>query len=160
MKFTTTLAATAFAFGLTLVAPAHSAPTLVENVHGYTLVGDRLQQFTGLVFDLGKVVQTGDAAALHKRFPGAQVVDGGGRTLLPGLIDSHGHVLELGFENVQVGLGDTEGPVPLYETPSDLFAGAPQRSRAGQCFALAQADRGLVGDRDNGIVAEVAGVDS
>lgn len=128
MKFTTALAATSFAFGLTLVAPAQSAPTLVENVHGYTLVGDRLQQFTGLVFDLGKVVQTGDATALRKHFPGAQVVDGGGRTLLPGMIDSHGHVLELGFENVQAVLGDTESLGVALERIREFLKQHPDRS--------------------------------
>ena len=103
---------TALAFTLLLAATAHGAPTLVENVHGYTLAGDRLQQFTGLVIELGKVVQTGEAAALRKNFPDAQVIDGGGRTLLPGLIDAHGHVLGsqlsgLGYQSVRVALGDT-----------------------------------------------------
>ena len=103
---------TALAFTLLLGATAHGAPTLVENVHGYTLAGDRLQQFTGLVIELGKVVQTGEAAALRKNFPDAQVIDGGGRTLLPGLIDAHGHVLGsqlsgLGYQSVRVALGDT-----------------------------------------------------
>ena len=124
----TTLAVTALAFGLTFMAQAHGAPTLLENVQGYTLAGDRLQQFTGLVFDLGKVVQTGEAAALRTSFPGAQLVDGGGRTLLPGLIDSHGHVLELGFENVQVTLGDTESLGAALERIRAYLKQHPERS--------------------------------
>ena len=112
MKHMTRHSVTALAFTLLLAATAHGAPTLVENVHGYTLAGDRLQQFTGLVIELGKVVQTGEAAALRKNFPDAQVIDGGGRTLLPGLIDAHGHVLGsqlsgLGYQSVRVALGDT-----------------------------------------------------
>jgi predicted amidohydrolase YtcJ len=91
-----------------LASTAHGAATLIDNVHGYTLAGDRLQRFSGLVFEDGKVVQTGDAASLRKRFPNAQVVDGGGKTLLPGLIDAHGHVIELGFVATQVFLYDTE----------------------------------------------------
>ena len=128
MKYLTTHAVTALAFGLTLVAQARGAPTLVENVHGYTLEGGHLRQFTGLVFDLGKVVQTGEAAALHKDFPGAQRVDGGGRTLLPGLIDSHGHVLELGFENVQATLGDTESLGAALERIRAYLKEHPDRS--------------------------------
>jgi predicted amidohydrolase YtcJ len=87
--------------------PARGAPTLVENVHGYTLAGDRLQTFTGLVFDLGKVVETGDSKALHRKFPDAGVIDGRGRTLLPGMIDAHGHVIDLGFEGVRINLTGT-----------------------------------------------------
>jgi len=84
------------------------APTLMENVRGYTLAGDRLERFSGLVFNAGKVVETGDARALRRKFPDADVIDGRGKTLLPGLIDAHGHVLDLGFESVQIMLYDTE----------------------------------------------------
>jgi predicted amidohydrolase YtcJ len=87
--------------------PARCAPTLLENVRGYTLAGERLQHFTGLVFDQGNVVETGDADALHRAFPDAKVIDGGGKTLLPGLIDAHGHVLDLGFKGTQIELYDT-----------------------------------------------------
>ena len=89
-----------------LATPALCNPTLIENVHGYTLTGDRLQPFEGLLFDRGKVLATGNAAELHKRFSNAQVIDGKGKTLLPGLIDAHGHVLSLGFTNTQIALFD------------------------------------------------------
>ena len=85
-----------------------AAPTLIENVHGYTLAGAGLQRFSGLVFDVGHVVATGDAADLRKAYPQASIIDGQGKTLLPGLIDAHGHVIDLGFENVQIQLHDTQ----------------------------------------------------
>src|ERR1700688_1877817 len=100
--------AMALVLGVCVSVQARSEPTLVMNVRGYTLAGDRLQRFTGLVFDLGKVLETGDAKALHRKFPDAKVIDGGGKTLLPGLIDAHGHVIELGFESTQIKLYDTE----------------------------------------------------
>lgn len=40
--------------------------------------------------------------------PDALHIDGGGKTLLPGLIDSHGHVLSLGFKSAQIDLDGTE----------------------------------------------------
>jgi predicted amidohydrolase YtcJ len=92
------------AFTVAASMPVRGAPKLMENVHGYTLAGDRLQTFTGLVFDLGKVVETGDSKALHRKFPNAGVIDGRGKTLLPGLIDAHGHVVDLGFEGVRINL--------------------------------------------------------
>jgi predicted amidohydrolase YtcJ len=87
---------------------ASGEPILVEHIHGYTLVADHLQRFSGLVFDQGKVVATGDAALLRADYADAKRIDGRGRTLLPGLIDAHGHVIDLGFESVQIMLYDTE----------------------------------------------------
>ena len=81
---------------------ARSAPTIVTNVHGYTLVGTKLEPFSALAFEAGKILEIGDAAALRSKYAKARVIDGHGRTLLPGLIDAHGHVLDLGLESVQV----------------------------------------------------------
>ena len=108
MHYTSDGAAKALLFSLLLTAQAHGATTLVANVHGYTLAGDRLQQFTGLVFDAGKVVETGDGAVLRKKFADAKYIDGAGETLLPGLIDAHGHVLSLGYKSAQIDLDGTE----------------------------------------------------
>jgi predicted amidohydrolase YtcJ len=107
--------------------PARSAPTLVENVHGYTLAGDRLQTFTGLVFDLGKVVETGDSAGLRRKFPDARVIDGRGKTMLPGLIDSHGHVIDLGFEGVRINLTGTESLKEAQDRIKAYAAANPDR---------------------------------
>jgi predicted amidohydrolase YtcJ len=83
------------------------ATTIVANVHGYTLVGTKLEPFSALAFEAGKVLETGDAAGLRSKYAGARVIDGEGKTLLPGLIDAHGHVLDLGLESVQVQLTGT-----------------------------------------------------
>jgi predicted amidohydrolase YtcJ len=96
------------ALAMCLTSEVHGAATLIDNIHGYTLAGTRLHRFSGLVFEDGKVVQAGDAAALRKRFPNARVVNGGGKTLLPGLIDAHGHVIDLGFVATRVFLYDTQ----------------------------------------------------
>src|SRR5271168_5255953 len=88
-------------------APARGVPTVVANVHGYTLAGADLQTFTALAFEGGKVLQTGDAASLRLRYPSAQVIDGHGKTLLPGLIDAHGHVLDLGLRITEIQLTGT-----------------------------------------------------
>lgn len=94
---------------LALAATAWSAPeqSLISPVKGYTLAGTQLQRFSGLVFAQGRVVETGEAAALARKYPRAQHIDGQNRTLLPGLIDAHGHVFELGFSLVRIKLSDT-----------------------------------------------------
>ena len=91
----------------TVTPTVQSAPALIRNVHGYTLAGTELVSFDAMVFGDGKVLRTGAARELGQAYPTARVIDGRGRTLLPGLIDSHGHVLALGYESVQVRLEDT-----------------------------------------------------
>lgn len=79
-----------------LAAPAAARDLLVTNLNGVDVdQAGRIRQFTGLLIGGdGKVKQQ-----LHGEMPklrDADVVDGGGRTALPGLIDAHGHVLGLG----------------------------------------------------------------
>jgi predicted amidohydrolase YtcJ len=87
---------------------AYAAATLIDNVHGYTLSGAALTQFSGLVFDNGKVLETGDGQALRARFPAAQHIDGHGATMLPGLIDAHGHILSMGAAMTAIDLVGTQ----------------------------------------------------
>src|SRR3546814_13229882 len=81
------------ALALTLAAPAH-ADTLIDNVNGITLDKDgKLVRFTGLVIDReGKVKQLLDRKDKRPERPDFKQ-DGQGKTLIPGLIDAHGHVL-------------------------------------------------------------------
>jgi predicted amidohydrolase YtcJ len=95
------------AFSAWLAADAWSAPTLIEHVQGYTLAANHLESFSGLVFEAGKVLEAGDAAELRKKYSSATLVDGHGKTLLPGLIDAHGHVFDLGSQTVEIRLNDT-----------------------------------------------------
>ena len=70
-----------------------SAETVVlRNVHGVTPIQQKgMQTFTGIVIEDGRVKQllTGkdDAGAIAQ----ATIIDGGGKEVLPGLTDAHGH---------------------------------------------------------------------
>jgi predicted amidohydrolase YtcJ len=80
------------------------AATLIHNVNGYTPTADGVRQFAAMVFNAdGRIVATGDAA-IAARYPDATRIDGGGRTVLPGLIDAHGHVLSFGLLQTQLDL--------------------------------------------------------
>jgi predicted amidohydrolase YtcJ len=90
------------------LAPAASADVMVDNVNGYTLGADgRLVRFGAmLVGDDGRVQRLygrGEKKAERARFR----FDGKGRTLIPGLIDAHGHVMGLGLGALQLDLSDT-----------------------------------------------------
>jgi len=88
-----------------LASTAATAETLVSNVNGIQVGSDgRLQHFGSLLIgDDGRVKQVmTNATPRMSRFD--RMVNGEGRTLLPGLIDAHGHVLGLGFGALQLDL--------------------------------------------------------
>lgn len=85
--------------------PTRAAETLINNVNGYTLDGTgKLQRFEALLIGDGRVLAVGSGKDLTIRANGARVIDGKGRTLLPGLIDAHGHVMNLGSNLMQANL--------------------------------------------------------
>lgn len=91
------LACALFATGL-FTSNLSATPVVLSDIKGYGFDSARqLQQFSVLVFDdaSGKVLARGDATLL-KQYPQAKKLAGNGKTVLPGLIDGHGHVLGLG----------------------------------------------------------------
>ncbi|MFC6439507.1 amidohydrolase [Bowmanella sp. JS7-9] len=92
-----------------VVTNTFAEPTIINNVNGYHVVGDKLQTFSSLAFENGKVLATGNAE-LAAAYKNAVIIDGNGKTLLPGLIDAHGHILGLGESLMKVDLrgADTE----------------------------------------------------
>ena len=92
-------------FLLTLSSSVY-ANTLIVNANGYTLDrSNKLKQFAAMVFDnQGKVVVVGDEKKLRKQYSTAKIIDLQGKTVLPGLIDAHGHVFELGVAASQLSL--------------------------------------------------------
>jgi predicted amidohydrolase YtcJ len=69
-----------------------SAATLIHNINGYTLNEGRLQQFSGLEFEGEKITALYASEQDTAGSSAEQRVNGHGATLLPGLIDAHGHV--------------------------------------------------------------------
>ncbi|MBN8808239.1 MAG: amidohydrolase family protein [Sphingomonas sp.] len=100
------IAATA---GCALVAGPALADGLVDNVNGITMDADgKVIHFTGMLVDRdGKVVrllQSGDKRPDRPDW----LANEHGRTLLPGFIDAHGHVMDLGFRALELDLSDTK----------------------------------------------------
>lgn len=98
-----------FLFLLALLAASPAlADALVDNVNGYTIRQDgSLYRFTGMIVgEDGRVKQLlrrGDRRPERPQY----LLDGRGRTLIPGLIDAHGHVMGLGLGALQLDLSDT-----------------------------------------------------
>ncbi|MFD2366939.1 amidohydrolase [Pseudoduganella sp. GCM10020061] len=91
-----------------LGALAH-ASTLIDNANGYTLnAKNELVQFRAMAIDdKGRIIAVGDSADVAAKAPGARRVDLQGRTVIPGLIDAHGHVFGLGDMMIRLDLSST-----------------------------------------------------
>lgn len=86
----------------------------LEQITGYTLTENgELKTFEALAVKNGKVLLAGSLEEVREALPDADVEDGGGKVLLPGLIDAHAHVMGLGFLLTEV---DVTGLTSLEET--------------------------------------------
>ena len=94
--------------GLGVLSPAQ-ADTVITNANGYTLnAKGELVQFSALAFDdKGRITAVGSNAEVNAKVKNARQVDMQGRTVLPGLIDAHGHVFGLGQQLTQLDLSAT-----------------------------------------------------
>lgn len=99
-----TVAAAAHAPALAAQARPAPADLIVTNARIYT-VDDSRPVVAAMAVRAGRVVFAGDArGALTLRGAQTRVVDLGGRTVIPGMVDAHGHVANLGAALANVDL--------------------------------------------------------
>jgi hypothetical protein len=109
-----------------LLATPAAAQTLIHNANGYTIGDDgSLIRFRGmLIDDNGRIITTFTSEpAVHHVVD--REIDMGGRTLLPGLIDAHGHVMGLGIAALQLDLSDTNSLAEAQAKIRDYAAANP-----------------------------------
>lgn len=113
---------TLFALVSALLASSSLADTLVTNANGIEVdASGHLQHFTGLLIgNDGKVERVLQAG--QRRPKASETLDVRGRTLLPGFIDAHGHVIELGRHALQLDLVGTSSLGELQQRLRDYAA--------------------------------------
>jgi predicted amidohydrolase YtcJ len=94
---------------LMIVAVPAQADSLIDNANGITLTeSGAVQRFTGLVITndgkVARLLQKGDKRPDRPDFR----LDAKGKTILPGLIDGHGHVMGLGWQLLTLDLSGTK----------------------------------------------------
>jgi imidazolonepropionase-like amidohydrolase len=104
------IAALAPAIAKRLLTPAAKRPVLFRNVKIYDADKQRFAEGQNVLVSGGKIVSVG--AALPKLAAGARVIDGAGKTLVPGLWDSHMHVADDFNALSEVALGVTSARNP------------------------------------------------
>ncbi len=112
--------------------PSNRTSTLVENVLLFDSIAGRFLPGRSVLISDGKVAAVGSAGSL-KAPAGATILDGRGKTLLPGLWDSHQHVgndWNL-LQNVATGITNYRSPGTLIDVAIDIL----RRRAAGDLLA-------------------------
>jgi predicted amidohydrolase YtcJ len=96
-------------FGLLLSCDAEksSADLLIKNGTVYT-VNENFDVVEAIVVNEGKIVAVGSLAELEAAYIPSEIYDASGKTVLPGLIDAHAHLFNLGRKLQNVDLVDTK----------------------------------------------------
>ena len=81
--------------------------TLITNIEGYTINGKSLERFSAIAFTDDKIDKLYSSEEQLPTEKNLTVIDGKGKTLIPGLIDSHGHILSYGLSLLQADLVNT-----------------------------------------------------
>ena len=110
------------------LSSAGTADTLIANVNGIQVdAQSRLQHFSGiLIGDDGKVVRLIRSGEHMPK--AATVIDEHGRTVMPGFIDSHGHVTDLGFAALTLDVDGTRSLGEMQQRLRDYAAAHPKES--------------------------------
>ena len=108
-----------------LAASPAASRSLLINALGTTLDGTgHVQKFSALVIDdNGRILQRiAPDAPQPAPLPGDHVIDAGGRAVLPGLIDAHGHVESLSEQTLHAEMGQiVAGLKPGRETDRETI---------------------------------------
>ncbi|RYV04200.1 amidohydrolase [Shewanella sp. OPT22] len=81
---------------------AWSKTSLLTNINGYTINNDELIKFNAIQFTNDKIDKICiDSCTIDDN---VTIIDGQGKTVLPGLIDAHGHVLGYGLNLSRINL--------------------------------------------------------
>ena len=109
---------------------AAQADTVLDHANGYTLNGkNELVHFAALAFDDGgRIIAVGSAADVSARAPNARHVDLHGQTVLPGLIDAHGHVFGLGDMLTQLDLAGSASLADALKATAAYAGANPQQA--------------------------------
>lgn len=113
------------ALAAALLATAANADTLIDNANGIQVdASGHISRFAGLLIgDDGKVARL--VRSDEPRPAAANHIDAAGRTLLPGLIDAHGHVMGLGQAASILDLTATRSLEELQQRLKDYAAANP-----------------------------------
>lgn len=114
------------------LSPANHSPTLVDHVLMFDSIAGRYLPNRAVLIADGKIAEVGPGGSI-KAPAGATVLDGRGKTLLPGLWDSHQHVGDDWnlLQNVATGMTNYRSPGTMIDDALSIY----KRRAAGDLLA-------------------------
>ena len=114
------------------LTPANRSPTLIDDVLVFDSIDGRYLAHQAVLIAEGRVVAQGAAGSIMAP-AGSTVIDGRGKTLLPGLWDAHQHVGDdwALLQNVATGMTNYRSPGSLIEDAQSIY----RRRAAGDLLA-------------------------
>jgi len=88
---------------------ATQAERILINGHIVTM-DERVPEVEALAMGEGQILAVGTNADMVKKYPDAEKVDLAGKTVMPGFIEAHGHLLNLGKSSLELNLVGVETP--------------------------------------------------
>ena len=82
----------------------YAQTTVIYNIYGNTINQGKLTKFSAIAFNKARVLAIGESTKIKKSYPKAQLIDGNGKAMLPGLHDAHAHIMSLSRLQNQVDL--------------------------------------------------------
>jgi predicted amidohydrolase YtcJ len=110
-----------------LEAEPKAGVTLVTNarIHTFDAVGTVFEAGAMALSKEGVIEGVGDHEALAKFYPGAQIIDFEGKTVIPGLIDSHAHLFGLAQSFTRANLVGAGSKAEVMDRLREFEAGLP-----------------------------------
>ncbi len=108
-----------------MTASAQHTPFVLHNARIYT-VDDTQPRVEAMAVDSGRVVALGLNEEMLIAYPDWARMDAGGRTVVPGLIDAHAHLMGLGQFLTRVDLVGTESKADVIVRASEFAETLPE----------------------------------
>ncbi|BDI60442.1 amidohydrolase [Qipengyuania nanhaisediminis] len=119
---------TLIAAGAALLAAPALADTLVYNVDGITIdENGEVKRFAAIVYDDEGVITHTLERGEERPEDIEYAMDGKGQVMLPGMIDAHAHVMDIGFAALTLDLSDTNSLEEALEKIGRFAADNPGR---------------------------------
>lgn len=114
-----------FCIAIAGMSAAHAKVTLVSGGPIYT-VSDTQKPTRAFAFEDGTIVGVGSPTELRNKFAIDKEINLQGSTVIPGIIDAHGHLLNLGQSLLQVDLVGTQNKQEIVDRLTDFARDLPK----------------------------------